>query len=163
MRPVKLKLELSKESSRDFPLDIESLSDEIGKTLAQVLEGMEATVALTCLPDDEIKRLNGRYRNLDEATDVLSFPLWEEDGRFAPPDSWGSIPLGDVVVSPDFVRRNAERENIGYNSEMARIVAHGVLHLVGYDHDTEENRRKMWALQERIVENFIKSSDAWED
>jgi probable rRNA maturation factor len=160
---VKLKLELSKESSSDFPLDIGLLSDEIGKTLASFLEGIEATVALTCLPDDEVKRLNGRYRNLDEATDVLSFPLWEEDGRFAPPALWESVPLGDVVVSPDFVRRNAERENIGYNSEMARIVAHGVLHLVGYDHDTEENRREMWALQERIVENFIKNSNAWED
>jgi probable rRNA maturation factor len=160
---VKFKLELSKESSSDFPMDIGLLSDEIGKTLATVLDEMEATVALTCLKDDEIKRLNGRYRNLDEATDVLSFPLWEEGGRFTPPDSWESVPLGDVVVSPDFVRRNAERENIGYNNEMARIVAHGVLHLVGYDHDTDENRRKMWALQERIVENFIKSSDAWED
>jgi probable rRNA maturation factor len=155
---LKFKLEISAKPSADFPLDGELLSGEIEKSIAPILGGRSiVSVAVTCVPMEEMRELNARYRSVDEATDVLSFPLWEDDGKFVPPDFWEELPLGDVVVSPDFVRQNAERENIGYNNEMARMVIHGVLHLIGFDHDTDERRREMWELQESIVTNFITS------
>jgi len=152
---VNFRLDIS-ETSQPFPLRIESLSSEIERSLPRLLGDVSASarVSVTCVSNDEMRELNARYRGFDEATDVLSFPLWEEDGHFVPPLNWEELPLGDVVISPDFVRANAARENIGYNYEMARIVVHGVLHLVGYDHDTEERKRLMWELQESIVANY---------
>ncbi|MCL2684710.1 MAG: rRNA maturation RNase YbeY, partial [Synergistaceae bacterium] len=131
-----------------------SLSTEIERSLAPLLGEVNASVVVTCVPDDVMRDLNARYRGIDETTDVLSFPLWEEDGHFVPPLGWKEFSLGDVVISPDFVRMNAVRENIRYNNEMARMVVHGVLHLVGYHHDTEERERSMWELQESIVEGY---------
>ncbi|MDR3076223.1 MAG: rRNA maturation RNase YbeY [Synergistaceae bacterium] len=156
---MKIRLEFTGTEPPDFPLDLELLSDEISRALAPVVGEMNANAALTFVSDGEMKNLNARYRDTDEPTDVLSFPLWEEEGRFAPP-GWDELPLGDVVVSPDFVRRNAGRENIGYNNEMARMVVHGVLHLVGFDHDTEDRRAAMWEIQERAVANYACKTNA---
>jgi len=150
---VRFRLDISG-TSQFFPLRVESLSNEIERSLLPLLGDVNASVAVACVSNDEMRELNARYRGFDEATDVLSFPLWEEEGHFAPPLNWEKLPLGDVVISPDFVRANAAKENIGYNYEMARIVVHGVLHLVGYDHDTEERERLMWELQESIVANY---------
>ena len=150
---MKFRLEISG-ASPFSPLQIESLSNEIERALSPLFGDENASAVVTCATDDAIRELNARYRGLDEATDVLSFPLWEEDGRFVPPPGWEELPLGDVVVSPDFVRADAARENIGYNNEMARMVVHGVLHLVGYNHDTDEQERLMWEIQERIVTNY---------
>jgi probable rRNA maturation factor len=156
---VKLRLELASPPGDYAPPDLPALSREIERVMTPLFGDMSASVALSFVSDGEIRALNARYRGIDEETDVLSFPLWEEDGRFAPPP-WEEIPLGDVVVSPDFVRRNAESENISYNDEMARMIAHGVLHLAGYDHDTDERRREMWALQESIVTGYALGADA---
>ena len=154
---MRFKLEPSG-ASRFSPLCIELLSNEIERSLIPLLGDVIASVVVTCVSDDAIKELNARYRGIDEATDVLSFPLWEVDGRFVPPD-WAELPLGDVVISPDFVRANAARENIGYNNEMVRMVVHGVLHLVGYGHDTEERERSMRELQESIVARYERSAN----
>ena len=152
-RVMRFRLDISG-SSRFLPPRVESLSDEIERGLTALLGDVNASAVVSCVSDDEMRELNARYRGFDEGTDVLSFPLWEKDGRFVPPFNWEELPLGDVVISPDFVRANAARENIGYNYEMARIVVHGVLHLVGYDHDTEERKRLMWELQESIVADY---------
>ena len=154
---MKLRLEISGALPPGLPVD--TLERELERALSQELGDMIASVAVTCVSDDEIRALNARYRDVDEATDVLSFPLWEDDGRFAPPAGWEELPLGDVVVSPNFVRQNAARENIRYNNEMTRMIAHGVLHLVGFDHDTEERERAMWEIQERVVAACERGAD----
>jgi probable rRNA maturation factor len=149
---MKFEIELSGDADGDFPLPLGIVGDEIGLALSPLLEGYElVTVALSCVPEDEMKRLNFLYRDIDESTDVLSFPLWEDEGEFRPPEGWRSLPLGDVVISPDFVRLSAAEANIGYNNEMARMVVHGALHLVGFDHGDEDGAVAMWDLQERTV------------
>ena len=155
---MSFRLEIT-EASEFFPLRADLLSDEIERSLEPLLGGVDANAVLSCVSNEEMRELNARYRGLDEATDVLSFPLWEEDGRFVPPTGWDELPLGDVVVSPEFVRANAAAENIGYNNEMTRVVAHGVLHLVGYGHDTTERARSMWELQEGIVARYEQSKE----
>jgi probable rRNA maturation factor len=139
----------------DVSLDIGALAREMGESLPALGDYGEVTVALTFVTDGEMKSLNERYRGVGESTDVLSFPLWETDGRFVPPRSWSDLPLGDVVVSPNFVRANAEEENIGYNIEMARIVIHGVLHLIGFGHDTDRRGDEMKGLQEEILKKYL--------
>jgi probable rRNA maturation factor len=153
---MRLSLDLPHDPGGDIPLDREILARELEERITGRLLGFEEVdVCLACVTNDEMRRLNARYRNMDEPTDVLSFPLWEEDGKFSPPESWVKLPLGDVVVSPEFVRQNAERENIGYNDEMVRMIIHGVLHLVGFDHDTDERTGEMWGLQEEILEKYL--------
>ena len=154
---MRFRLEISGESS-SFPFHVESLSNEIERALESIFRSLKMSAVVTCVSNDAIRELNARYRGFDEATDVLSFPLWEEDGDFVPPRDWEELPIGDVVISPEFVRANAAGENIGYNYEMARIVVHGVLHLVGYDHDTEERKRSMWELQESIVAGYERNA-----
>ena len=158
LRAVSFRLDISA-TSQSFPLKADLLSKEIERSLVPLLGDLNANAVVTCVTKDEIRELNERYRGLSEATDVLSFPMWEEDGRFIPPQNWEEVPLGDVVVSPEFVRAGAISENMGYNNEMARIVVHGVLHLVGYGHDTEERARAMWELQESIVARYEQSKE----
>jgi probable rRNA maturation factor len=161
---MKLDIELSGGEDGDFPLSRDILGEEIGISVSPLLEGRElVTVALSCVSEDEMKRLNFRYRNIDESTDVLSFTLWEDEGEFRPPKGWRSLPLGDVVISPDFVRRGAAEANIGYNNEMARMVVHGVLHLVGFDHCDEGGAAAMLDLQERTVGRIFSRAGSRED
>jgi probable rRNA maturation factor len=161
---MKLEIELAGDADGDFPLPRDILGEEIAVAVSPLLEGYElVTVTLSCVSEDEMKRLNFRYRNIDESTDVLSFPLWEEDGGFRPPEGWRSLPLGDVVISPGFVRRGAAEANISYNNEMARMAVHGTLHLVGFDHSDEEGAAVMMGLQERTVERIFSRAGLRED
>lgn len=93
------------------------------------LDHAEITVLIT--DDAAIRKLNRRYRNVDEATDVLSFP----DGDTLPE---GPRLLGDVVISLDQARRQADELGHDEIRELEELVLHGLLHLVGYDHERDE-------------------------
>ena len=114
-----------------------------------------ACVSLSFVGDAEIRALNASYRGIDEPTDVLSFPLWEEDGRFCPPGGWDELPLGDVVVSPDFVRESAKREGRDFAAEIVLMIVHGTLHLVGFDHDAEAREAEMWRAQDELRNRYF--------
>jgi probable rRNA maturation factor len=111
-------------------------------------EYSEVEVSASFLDRAGMRDVNKQFRGLDEATDVLAFPLWEEGGRFAPPAPFGLLPLGDVVICPE------EAEQI--HAPMPRlealclVLAHGFLHLVGWDHDTPEKEEIMWERQESL-------------
>jgi probable rRNA maturation factor len=79
-------------------------------------------INLVLVSDAEIQRLNRRFRHKDKPTDVLSFSM-DEDGV-----------LGDIAISTETTRRNAKKYGVSYKTEMKRLVIHGVLHLLGYDH-----------------------------
>jgi probable rRNA maturation factor len=143
---------------------IDILSAELEESLAgRLSEYEEVAVSLFAATDDEIRNLNAKYRHIDEPTDVLSFPLWENDGKFIPPSSWERLPLGDVVISPERVRENSGGEKIGYNNEMALMIIHGVLHLVGFDHDTDERMEEMWGAQRNILSKYLARLTTGED
>jgi probable rRNA maturation factor len=92
---------------------------------------------------DEIADLHLRYMDADGPTDVLSFPL-DEDDR----DEDGVRVLGDVVIAPEIAARNNPDDPA---AEMRLLLVHGILHLLGHDHEDEDERREMWALQERYT------------
>lgn len=123
------------------------------------LSGVSASgsVSLSFTSEDEIRALNEQYRDMDEPTDVLSFPLFEEGGLFVPPIGWEEVPLGDVVVAPAFVRREADEAGRPFERELAVVVFHGVLHLLGYDHDTDDRREEMWRAQDAIADAYLSS------
>ncbi|MCF4152080.1 rRNA maturation RNase YbeY [Dethiosulfovibrio sp. F2B] len=107
------------------------------------------SVSIATVDEETMRQLNKSYRDCDDSTDVLSFPQWEEDGVFSPPEEWTELPLGDVVICAPVVNRNAEERNESYDREMALMVFHSVLHLLGWDHDTQEKEAAMWSLQEK--------------
>ncbi len=117
----------------------------------------EITVSLNFLDKTEMQTLNFKYRDTAAATDVLSFPLWEdENGHFAPPEDWTELPLGDIVVCPETVISNAKENNKEPYEELALVIFHSILHLTGYDHDTEERKNEMWTLQNELTAAFVK-------
>jgi len=108
-----------------------------------------AEISVTLLSLEEMEEQNRLHRGLPEPTDVLSFPLWEEDGEFRPEKGMPVLPLGDIVICPDYVRKNTPTEQ-AFLEEMALMIAHGFLHLLAWDHDTDERRTAMEAAQETI-------------
>ncbi|MPN58939.1 Endoribonuclease YbeY [bioreactor metagenome] len=80
--------------------------------------------------------------------------MWEENGEFLPPQGWDILPLGDILICEEIVRENASQNNVSFIEELYLMVAHGFLHLLGLDHDTEEKKEAMWNLQFRIRENW---------
>lgn len=103
---------------------------------ALAYEGVEGEleISVTFTDDEKIRVLNRRFRQIDRATDVLSFPLFE-DGEGLPdaPDM-----LGDVVLSLERARVQAEEFGHSFEREVAFLTVHSVLHLLGYDHETSE-------------------------
>lgn len=105
--------------------------------LARVLRIEAGAFTVALVSDREIARLNGRFRGLTKPTDVLAFPSGNGTGRTAY--------RGDVVVSVEMARRNAARYGHSVREEIKLLTLHGVLHLLGYDHASDEgqmNRRE---------------------
>ncbi len=103
------------------------------------------------LTDDAgIRKLNARFRNQDRHTDVLAFPLHDTDDI--------GLYLGDVVVSIERAREQAPRFNNDFESELARLIVHGILHLLGYDHHTSSDGKKMKARERLALERFTPGS-----
>ena len=116
----------------------------------------DVEISLTFRSAEEIAALNSEYRKTEGPTDVLSFPMWEaEDGSFLPPQDWEVLPLGDIVVCPEIVAKNAVENGKTFEQETALVIFHGVLHLTGHDHDTEAGKAEMWRLQDAMVTEFF--------
>lgn len=115
-------------------------------------DGQEASIVFC--GDEMIRELNKNYRNIDAATDVLSF---ENGEKFTDEDGSQWTLAGDIAVSVDTLKKNAEYFGIDENSELKRLLLHGLLHLNGYDHGEEHIEKgkapecEMLRLQEEIL------------
>jgi len=114
--------------------------------------GDEAEVSLAFVNDSYIRDLNLQYRGIDSPTDVLSFPMLEGEPLQGEGDD--EVLLGDVVISLQAARRQAEEYGHGFRREVVYLAVHGVLHLLGYDHLKEEERRIMRKKEEEILEKL---------
>ena len=123
---------------------------------ALAAEGAPAPTELSiAVTDDETMRdLNLRYRNIDAPTDVLSFRLDSDDGFVTPPESRRS--LGEIVISYPTAARQAEEAGHAVDEELAHLVVHGVLHLLGYDHESPVEARAMRAREEALLGSALR-------
>jgi len=119
----------------------------------------ETEVSVTFVEPEKMADINSRYRQINAPTDVLSFPLWEENAAFNPPWNWEKLPLGDILVCPDTVASNAKENNRTFAEELVLVLSHGLLHLIGYDHDNAERESDMWAEQDLMVRMFFAGDD----
>jgi probable rRNA maturation factor len=116
---------------QDLPIDLDALTSLARRTLeAEGTAGVELSVSL--VTEGEMAQLHQRYLGEAGATDVLSFSM-DEEGL-----------LGDVVICPAV----AASQNPDAGAEVRLLLVHGILHLLGYDHQKEEDRREMWRRQE---------------
>ena len=117
------------------------------------LEPWELSVLLT--DDETIRTYNRTYRTIDSATDVLSFS--QTEGAEVPRGSDAPLPAGDLVISLETVGRNADEFGIDFREELQRVSIHGVLHLAGFVHTTNDTAKEpMLLLQERILHSLQK-------
>jgi len=120
--------------------------------IAGEAEGVhEGEVSLSFVDDETIRELNREYRGIDRPTDVLSFPM-EEDLEEMPPVGEGPLMWGDIIISVPTARRQSEEYGHSLEREIGFLFVHGFLHLIGRDHDTEENEREMFRIQEIILQ-----------
>jgi len=120
-----------------------SKAAETALQLSSVSDAPSLSIRITT--DSEIQDMNLRYRGINKATDVLSF-----GGDFQDPDLETRY-LGDVVISYSQAETQANKRGHQPGEELQLLVVHGVLHLLGYDHTSEEDKNIMWSLQESIL------------
>ena len=106
-----------------------------------------AELSLLFVEADHIRKLNNRFAGNDYATDVLAFPMMEDDEE-------GSLLLGDVVICPEVAQKNAAELGHELQDELAALVVHGTLHLLGYDHQREDDKTKMDTRSSEILSSF---------
>lgn len=144
----------------EMSLEIEGFDDlvneeEIRGYVEKVLEKeydskVPVYVSLLFTGNDEIQVINREYRDKDQPTDVISFAYHEtEDFDIGPYDT-----LGDIVISLERVVEQAKEYNHSPKRELFYVLTHGVLHLLGYDHIEEEERKEMRAKEEEILGSF---------
>ena len=101
--------------------------------------------------DRHVQDLNLQWRGQDKATNVLSFPAPRRDGD---EDEGATVMLGDIVIAYETLAREAEFEKKPLLNHLAHLTVHGFLHLLGYEHDTEDEAEDMERLEARILENL---------
>jgi probable rRNA maturation factor len=115
--------------------------------------GAGREVAVRVVAARESRALNKHWRGKDKPTNVLSFPAPEVSRRGLPRDS--TIPLGDLVICAEVVKREATRDGKTMEAHWAHMIVHGALHLAGYDHERGENdRRKMERREIAVLKSF---------
>ena len=112
--------------------------------------GGKYELSLTVCGDEEIRELNRLYRNKDKKTDVLSFPVSEEGEEINPDNN--AVMLGDIVISLDTAKEQAAEYGNTLEREISFLTIHGMLHLLGFDHEISEDEEKiMFDKQKEII------------
>ena len=111
-------------------------------------------MTITFTTPEEIRKINKKYRKIDRATDVLSFPMFEKaelDEKIKNKDFLYEDVLGDVIISIDKVKEQAEEYGHSFERELSYMLVHGFYHLMGYDHIKEEDKKIMRPKEEKIL------------
>jgi probable rRNA maturation factor len=120
------------------------LLSKIAHRALEVLGLSKVELSIALVSDAQIKRLNKLYRNKDKPTDVLSFPIGEKV------EDW--LILGDIVISVDTAKRQAQELGHSLEEELKRLLVHGLVHLLGYDHELGgEEEKKFFELEEFVL------------
>ena len=157
---------LEKETEVSFDFDYEALAREVISVACDAEKcPYEAEVNLTLVDNDSIHQINREYRQIDRPTDVLSFPMqnYEAPADFSHaedcveenfnPDT-GELLLGDIILSVDKVREQAASYGHSEKREFAFLILHSMLHLFGYDHETDQEREEMEQRQRSILDDL---------
>lgn len=141
-----------KNLQRQIRINQKKISSDSGKLL-KLLGIRNAELSILLVNDKEIRKLNLKYRGKDKTTDVLSFPLHEAK-RGLP-----FLALGDIVINLNAARRDATEQKISLRDHLRWLLAHGILHLLGYDHEKSKYADKKMRLKEKKLLAQLKKGD----
>lgn len=163
------------ESEKEFPFDVKELVSTVVEAVLDA-EGCpyEAELNVLITDNEGIRCYNREYRKIDRETDVLSFPnipfervsdfsvVEENEADYFQPDS-GELILGDIILSADRICSQAEAYGHSLKREFAFLVAHSMLHLCGYDHETDEEAAVMEHRQDAILNGLGITRDCMDE
>jgi probable rRNA maturation factor len=135
------------QNASNYPIDATCLQTASQQVLKQHDVDPDTTISVVFVDNTYIQNVNRQFRGIDSPTDVLSFPADE------PPVKIDGEPpyLGDLIIAYPYASEQAARERHTLDDSLSLLVVHGTLHLLGYDHDTPENRAEMWAAQDSAL------------
>jgi probable rRNA maturation factor len=148
-RRRRVKLLLSRPDSEQAPWLDRQIIDS-ARHIATHLGKSEDIVEVNIVDDDFIQKINMKYRGEDSPTDVISFSYFEED-----PPCEENI-AGELYVSSETVEKEAEKQAVDPKHLFLRVVLHGILHVLGFDHETEEEARRMEAEEREILTSILR-------
>ncbi|MBQ8171567.1 MAG: rRNA maturation RNase YbeY [Oscillospiraceae bacterium] len=137
------------------PEDIEQLIEQCTRAALEE-EGIDddAQVSVTLVDNESIREINREHRDIDKATDVLSFPLGDDDSFDTDPET-GAILLGDIVISLERADEQAKEFGHSFRREVAFLITHSLFHLLGYDHvDSDEDEKLMFGKQDKVLQKL---------
>ena len=140
------------EENKDYEKIINLVVDKC--FTVEKLNNLNLYISITLTTPSEIKIINNEFRKIDKETDVLSFPMFEKDELDEMVKSGiNEIPetIGDVIISVDRVKEQAEEYGHSFERELAYMVVHGFYHLMGYDHMVDEDKVVMRAKEENVL------------
>lgn len=126
--------------------DLVKVIEKVSKLL-----GVESSIVSIVLVDNEyIHKINKEYRNVDRETDVISFAFMDDETN---PES-GVTDLGEIYISLEKAHSQSKEYGHSFKRELCFLLTHGLLHLLGYDHMTEEDEKEMFGLQEEVLNSL---------
>jgi probable rRNA maturation factor len=143
-------IEITNKSGELVPAD--QVRALLAKSLVQLKLNPECEVNLVFVDENEMTELHIKWMDESGPTDVLSFPM---DMPENPSDA---VTLGDIVIAPTVAARQASTAGHTFEHEVYILAAHGLLHILGYDHANKEDEKVMFALQEDLVKNWQASA-----
>jgi probable rRNA maturation factor len=131
--------------------DAEAVIQRAVATAAEMVEADvgEAELAVMLTDDAGIRTLNGNWRGIDKPTNVLSFPALQPTGAKRPGDA--PRMLGDIAIAYETTRKEADDEQKPFDHHLSHLAVHGFLHLIGYDHENDDDAEAMEALEAEIL------------
>ena len=134
---------------------IEKVIDECFKN--EKMDNLKLYVSITLTIPDEIQKINKKYRNIDKPTDVLSFPMFEREEiqELIKENYQVDDVLGDIIISIPRVKEQAIEYGHSFERELSYMCVHGFYHLMGYDHIRDEDKKKMRAKEDEVL-NILK-------
>ena len=135
------------------------LVDRVLEATLHALEfdDVDSELSLVFTDDANIRTINAKWRHIDKATNVLSFPAFP----IQPGQRPGPI-LGDIVIARETVQREAQEENKSFDGHLSHLIVHGLLHLTGYDHQNDDEAEQMESLERKILAS-LGISDPYND
>lgn len=141
----------NEQSKYEVTKDLLDLLEKVMQKSLEV-EGLEDSweISLLFVDNEEIRKINNEHRNIDKATDVLSFPMHEKEDLKEAKEKI----LGDIVISLEKAEEQASEYGHSFEREVGFLTCHSMFHLMGYDHDTKENTDIMRAKEETVLESL---------
>ena len=142
---------LIKNEQNDTPINAEQIKQDAQKIL-DALDYSDFDLGILLTTNTEIQRLNKQYRDKDKATDILSFPFHTiTAGERIVPKSADDKNLGDLIIAPEYVQNNLAQWNQTFEQRLRVLLVHGICHVLGYDHITDEDYKKMQEKESALL------------